>query len=275
MNLERRHIRLEGGSNMRDIGGYRCSDGRTVRWGRVYRSGALWRLSAEDWAWIAERDIAALCDLRSREERELAPTTWGGSGAVRRVDEAYGATLLFSRRQDRDAGIGEMETHFYLLFARLLAPSLRLFFGALLEEHLPAIVHCTAGQDRTGLAIGLLLSALGVERSAIFADYALSTELRVVDNEMDRAKLAPLADSNPVARFYNETLRIRGIDAFTPRALVNAEGQPLLSVAFAAIEGEWGSLEAYLASELGVDAAGIERLKALLLELAEEASPAT
>lgn len=265
MSLERRHIRLEGSSNLRDVGGYPAADGRVVRWGMVYRSAALSQLSEADWAWVHERGIAAVCDLRSREERELAPTAWGGIDTMRQVDEPYGAETLFAGQRQEQAGVGEMETRVYLLFARMLAPSLKLFFGALVEGHVPAIIHCAAGQDRTGLAIGLLLDALGVQHDAIFADYRLSTELRIVDNELDRSALAHLADSNLVAKFYTELLQRRGPDALKPRALVTATGEPLLTVAFRAIEQEWGSLSAYLDRELGVGVEEKARLRELLL----------
>lgn len=266
MTLERRHIPLEGGSNVRDIGGYAAADGRTVRWEAVYRSGALWRLSEADWRWIEARGITAVCDLRSLEERELAPTVWASSAAMRQVDQPYDAVHLFGSRKDEKAGVGEVEVPLYLLFARLLAPSLRLFFAALLDGHIPALVHCSAGQDRTGLAIGLLLSALGVDRADVLADYSLSSEFRRTENEIDRESLDHLSETNAVARFYQETIRRRGPDAFKPRALLNAAGEPLLMTAFNAIETEWGSITAYLDRELGIGAAETERLRDTLLE---------
>ncbi|WP_277873247.1 tyrosine-protein phosphatase [Sphingomonas profundi] len=266
MTVARRHIPLEGGSNMRDIGGYAGADGRTVRWGTIYRSGAISRLTAADWEWIDRRGIATVCDLRAREERDLAPTRWQGRSDVRRADHAYDANLLFGAERSTLAGVNEMETSLYLVFARLLAPSFRLFFGALLEGHVPLIVHCAAGQDRTGLAIGLLLTALGVAREDIIADYRLSPSLRRPENELDRTGLEELAHTNPVARFYVAMVKRRGPDVFTPRELVNARGEPLLDDAFAAIRGEWGSIEAYLEEVLGVGPTEIERLRALLLE---------
>ena len=40
MRVERR-LRLDGPVNFRDIGGYSTADGRSVRWGRVFRSDSL------------------------------------------------------------------------------------------------------------------------------------------------------------------------------------------------------------------------------------------
>jgi protein-tyrosine phosphatase len=141
-----------------------------------------------------------------------------------------------------------------------------MMFEALVDGHVPVIVHCSAGQDRTGLAIGLLLSALDVPREVIMEDYLLSTGLRRVENELDRAALLHLAPHNVVARFYSDLVARRGDDAFRPRALINRLGEPLLLDAFAAIEAEWGSIAAYLDSELGMGPERIARLRHICLE---------
>lgn len=269
MELERRCIRLKGGSNLRDIGGYSAADGRRVKWGHVYRSGSLWGLTKADWSWVDQQEIRAVCDLRSDGEREIAPTVWRGRLAPLQVDEVYSADHLFARRnQASEAGVGEMETVLYSIFARVLAPSFRSFFRALTDGHVPAIVHCTAGQDRTGLAVSLLLTALGVDRDKIYADYLLSTDLRVPENEIDQSLLPTLADSNAVARFYTDLVQERGPDVFKPRRLVDAAGVPLLETALGVIVRDWGSLDAYLEVELGVGPAEVRELRGRLLEKA-------
>jgi protein-tyrosine phosphatase len=64
-----RIIPLAGGCNFRDIGGYAASDGRTVRWGKVYRAGVLSYFSTDDHPSLARLGIRAICDLRREEER--------------------------------------------------------------------------------------------------------------------------------------------------------------------------------------------------------------
>ena len=64
---------------------------------------------------------------------------------------------------------------------------------------LPALVHCSAGKDRTGVVIALTLSALGVESAAIVEDYARTREnlqrvfrlLRGVDSYSERLSAIP------------------------------------------------------------------------------------
>jgi protein-tyrosine phosphatase len=266
LDLDRRHVRLHGSSNLRDIGGYPTTCGRQVKWGHIFRSGALWGLSEDDWAWMEERRFAAICDLRSDAERAITPTRWRGDIAPRQVDHIYDAAQLFGgRRVERAAGIGALEGELYIRFARLLAPSFRGLFHALLEGDAPALVHCTAGQDRTGLAVGLLLTALGVDRATIHADYLLSTDLRRPEHEMDRSQLAALADHNVVAAFYSNMLARHGVDAFKPKRLVDDRGRPFLEIAFSAIAHEWGSIDAYLGTELRIGKAERTALQDRLL----------
>lgn len=59
-----RLLPLEGGQNFRDLGGYRTRDGRTVRWGMLFRSGAMDRLTAADYAYLGKIGIRTVCDFR-------------------------------------------------------------------------------------------------------------------------------------------------------------------------------------------------------------------
>ena len=65
-----RVIALQGGRNFRDLGGYATLDNRRVRWGRLYRSGAMSYLTPQDHAALRSRGIRVLCDFRTRRERE-------------------------------------------------------------------------------------------------------------------------------------------------------------------------------------------------------------
>ena len=62
-----RLLPLEGGQNFRDLGGYRTRDGRTVRWGMQFRSGAMNGLTAADYAYLGKIGIRTVCDFRSNE----------------------------------------------------------------------------------------------------------------------------------------------------------------------------------------------------------------
>jgi len=267
MELDRRHIQLNGSSNLRDIGGYPAADGMRVKWGKLFRSGSLWALHGSDWQWMDEQGIRVVCDLRSDAEREIAPTVWRGKVPPRPVDRSYDGEILFARRTpENSAGIGALEGGLYLKFAKLLGKSFGGLFDALQSGEAPAIVHCTAGQDRTGLAVALLLAVLGVPRPMIHADYLLSTQLRRPEFELDRAGLAEIADRNVVAAYYVKLIERHGPTIFNPRPLVDLKGRPLVRTAMDAIEREWGSIEAYFDEELGMGPAERANLRSHLLE---------
>jgi protein-tyrosine phosphatase len=266
---QQRHIRLPGTSNLRDLGGYAGADGRSVRWGRLYRSGAMPKLGEPDWAWMHEQGIAIVCDLRSDAERELASTRWQGPDHTRHILADYDPGPIYGKPfvpARPGAAVNDLHQGLYSLFVEILAPTFTEMLAALLDEQVPIIFHCSAGQDRTGLAAGLLLGLLGVDRETIYADYLLSTECRQFDNELDRMGVGAFAETNVVARFYTEAIQRNGINAIRPPKLVDAEGVALLKHAFDVIEEKFGSVENYAAQRLNIDAKSVERLRELYLE---------
>src|ERR1700733_2683413 len=135
--MNQRHIRLPGASNLRDIGGYAASDGAQVRWGRIYRSGAMPRFGEVDCRWIKQQGIATVVDLRSDGERELAPCSWIAEHEARHVAARYDAGLIFPEdagSPSRGGALNDLHQSLYTLFADLLAPTYRAMFAALIAE---------------------------------------------------------------------------------------------------------------------------------------------
>src|SRR5580698_6023676 len=73
---ERRVVPLEGGRNFRDLGGYLTSDGRRVKWGKLFRSGSLAGLTPADYDYLSRLSIKIVCDLRTVQERNAEPNRW-------------------------------------------------------------------------------------------------------------------------------------------------------------------------------------------------------
>ena len=61
-------VPLQGGSNFRDLGGYRTADGRQVRRGAVFRSAHLGGLTAADRAALGQLGVRTIVDLRGVNE---------------------------------------------------------------------------------------------------------------------------------------------------------------------------------------------------------------
>lgn len=260
-----RALPLVHGSNFRDVGGYPAAGGKHVKWGRIFRSGASAMLTEQDLAQVNGLGLVDLVDLRSSEERAVAPTSIQG---VRYSAVGYSMTRInaarpVARDEKADLLTSDRMRGAYEGFPALLAPQMKILFAKLLADEGPLAYNCSAGQDRTGFATALILTALGVPREVIFADYHLSTTYRQPAYEMPKLNPA-MAEGNPgLAYFVNIQKDPR---AARPMPLFDGEQKPYLAAAFAEIEAKWGSVEAYLDKELGVDAADIARLRTEYLE---------
>jgi protein-tyrosine phosphatase len=136
------------------------------------------------------------------------------------------------------------------------------------------LIQCSAGQDRTGIAVGLILSALGTPRPVIYRDYLLSSADRTPANETADVSLKKYAATNSAARFLiayrkdEERARKAGESAppMPAQPLTDTKGRPLLQDAFERIETDYGSVDNYLDRALGVNARDIRKLRLRYLE---------
>jgi len=173
-----RHLRLEGASNFRDLGGYAASDGRTVRWRQIFRSNHLGQLTEADIGVVRGLGLKSAFDFRGLEER---------AGAVCGLSEVtvhslpIEPTVVAALRAHLAAGslsaavAQEIMRDSYRNYVRRNTHSFRALFAHLIEDHsAPLVIHCTAGKDRTGFACALVLHALGVPDNVIAEDYLLT-----------------------------------------------------------------------------------------------------
>lgn len=255
MRVAERLVPLEQGSNFRDIGGYATADGKHVRWGRLFRSGGQPLLTEADVVEIQSLGLKSMIDLRSMEERQLAPSRVSG---VPYTSIGYSMRALMPASQTAMQNGGNV----YRNFPDLLAPQLRLIVERLLDDDAPLAYNCSAGQDRTGFVTAMLLSALGIPRETILADYHLSTALRRPEFEM--ARISPeQAASDPVAGMF---ARYQTPAAAKPTPLKDAQGRAFLESAFDEIETRYGSVDAYLEKAAGLTPAARALLRSKYLE---------
>lgn len=248
-----RVLPLSRGSNFRDLGGYETEDGRHVKWGKIFRSAAMPLLSSGDMSYLSKLEVRSVVDLRSKEERELSPTPRLANGVDYIASEYPIDTLLsgISRTRHLDGG--------YSAILAILSPTIRIVFERMLTGNEPIVVHCTGGQDRTGIASALILSALGVPRQTIVHDYELSTLYRRPRNETPELDLAQHATNRAVL------LLSRAREA-KPNLLFDESGRPPIAELLDEIGKRWGSVDNYLNRELGVDPIKIAKLRSIYLE---------
>ena len=234
------YILIDGGRNFRDLGGYRTADGLTVRRGRFYRSGSLGGLTAQGQQQLARMRPASIIDLRTTEERGRDMNNWLAMAGLGYWTRDYGHSLgdmtaMFARPENRTApAIRAMMGQAYRRMAVEQAPAYRVLFARLAEGRGPVVVNCTAGKDRTGIAAALVLTALGVPYDMVRTDFLLS-------NGAPGMAGLQAALSGP--------LQGLPVDAIAP--LLGVEGE-YLDNAFDQLRRDYGSIDAFLAMELGV-----------------------
>ena len=262
-----RVLPLEGGRNFRDLGGYKTSDGKTVKWGKLYRSGVLTNLTEADYHYLENRDIATVVDFRSTEERASEPTNWR-AGEVDHLTwnyemmadwEAEFGKVLRTPGFTRQDLVGLMDRG-YVGLVQQQTPHYKAMFERLIESDDALLFHCSAGKDRTGIGAALILTALGVDRDTIEQDYLLTNEV-IKNTKHDLMELPEDATDKQkqmYAFFAQLPPEVRDV-------LAGVEASWLES-AFAEMEREYGSVDGYIQQALDVDAQELALLKARYLQ---------
>jgi protein tyrosine/serine phosphatase len=239
-----RMIVLEGAVNFRDLGGYEAAAGSRTRWRTLFRADGLGDLTEGDLSVLRGFGIRTVIDLRSGSELERGRFDVEAHPAAFHhlpfIDELPDA-------QDFDRKPGLLGNQ-YLEIVRDAGGQILAALEVLAQpDALPAVFHCTAGKDRTGLLSALVLSLLGVPEETVVADYALSgaamTRLR--------AKL--------IAKYPDGESLIADSDV-----LFSADPANMVAL-FAHLRARYGTVAEY-AAQVGVPHDVIDRLRAALLE---------
>jgi protein-tyrosine phosphatase len=171
-----RVVGLEAAHNFRDLGGYPARGGATTRWGRLFRADGLQRLTAADLDTLRSLGLRTVVDLRSTGEIER----WGAFPVASvQLDLVHHPVIDRTWDHDPDDQRGDRE-FLVAAYRQMLAVGAPRFALAIEElarpGALPAVFHCAAGKDRTGLLAALILESLGVPRSVVLADYELTVQ---------------------------------------------------------------------------------------------------
>ncbi|MDG4826953.1 tyrosine-protein phosphatase [Asanoa sp. WMMD1127] len=258
---------LTGAPNARDLGGLVGADGRRVRSGALIRASGLGRLVDDDLPTIGKLGLACVVDLRSAREIEVAPPDrLAGEPRVVHIPIhdpqhpvfTYVSAVLLGHDLSayealaREGTTGAMEAIYRWFVADPVAVEAfaRAVRTVAEDGNLPLLFHCSAGKDRTGWLSVILLTALGVDRAAIRADY-----LRTND----------LADGVNEAIMGAMLVRSPGLDLEAIRPVLEAR-ESYLDAAYAEVATRHGDMDTYLRDALGVDDTLRATLRDRLLE---------
>lgn len=243
-----RHIELERAFNFRDLGGYPTADGRVTKWQTLYRADGIHRISDADVVRLEPLGLKTVIDLRTPDEIEQHGRFPLEAYAV---DYHHLPVLDVVWSPDQIQSLGDSPTFLVDRYREMLVigeAALGMSLRLLAEiETYPAVFHCAAGKDRTGIVAALVLALVRVPDEVIAEDYALSREgvARMIEWVMENV---------PEARERMNS---------APAAMMGAEPESILSL-LEHIRADHGSIEAYVAT-LGVDEAHIARLQAALV----------
>lgn len=233
-----RFLELVGAGNVRDLGGLPAAGGGRTRSGRILRSDFLRTLDPADEAALLERfGLRTVIDLRTAGEVERHPGPWTERGldvvrATLPLDPAFVAT-----------GPEDM-ARLYLDFLDSTPMAAALAVAIDPSRH-PLLIHCSAGKDRTGVLVSLVLELAGVERAAIVADYVLT-----------HARMPAV-----IARLEAEAVREPTPDL--PRVMFGAD-EPTIGRFLEGLDERYGGARGW-ALERGVDAGLIDAFAAAIV----------
>ncbi len=201
-----RTLAFEGCVNFRDLGGYRTADGRMVAWRTLFRADGLNKLTDADLALMADLGLASVIDLRTLDEAEQR-----GSFPTDRLDVTYvGLPLTDVLPATEDLPEWKEAAYVATRYAAMVSeggPVLKSAIDALATRGaLPAVMHCSAGKDRTGVLSALVLAFLGVPDETIVEDYALSAA--AMERLLERLKAEYPEAQDAVERFAPAILHV-------------------------------------------------------------------
>jgi protein-tyrosine phosphatase len=240
-----RHIECDGAFNIRDLGGYVSDDGRAERWCTLYRADGLHRIPLVGLDRTRALAWRTVLDLRTMGERELATYCDGGVEVVH-LPLLRQTWERFTLTNDTEPVSFLVERYLEMLVegAASIAASIDILSS---RSRLPAVFHCSAGKDRTGVLASIVLAVLGVRDEDIAMDYHLSASAMANLVDWVVATHPQLADHM----------------AQQPPAMPACRPEAMLEL-LDRIRARYGSVDGYL-GRVGVSDDTIERLRSNLL----------
>lgn len=265
-----RLLPLQGAINVRDMGGYTTTTGKTVNWGMLYRGDQLSKLTSEDIKYLEKIRLQSIIDFRSKKERELNPNYKLSTvhsifecDPQSSVAEAAGEAVSFEKENRRivenleNGAVPKEELNgsgkaFHKNYREFVTKETgKKAFSHMLKalvslDNCPVLMHCRGGKDRTGFGAALTLAVLGVGEAQIIEDYLITQAVRKERNKYKMTLYAEHTDNQAVLDYLEAMIDTR-ID--------------YIQSSFAAIYENYGTVENYVVEGLGLSKIEIEKIR--------------
>lgn len=252
---EFRKLSMDGSYNTRELGGYKTADGKSVKWGVLFRSDKLSDISLEDQKYLKNLGIQRIVDFRSKAEKTEDPDKIPDGVAYIEmpieVDGAMRTKIEAILKGEINRNVKDFLIEANEEFIKNYSHIYSKFLKDLAKEQKPTMFHCTAGKDRAGFAAAITLIAIGVSKEDAINDYMKTNEYTAkrIDEMISKIELMSLYQT----------------DGELLRPLLGVERE-YLEAAFKAAENEYGSIENYIRSGLNISEKEIQQLRSFLLE---------
>ena len=241
-------VAVHGQPNLRDLGGIINKEGKSIVWGKLFRSGDLSRLTESDLKYLESIGIKRVIDFRFEEEVLNAPDLIpeGAERISLPVEDSlmHRSVMTAWLFNNDSAAFDTLLVYENKVFVTEFQDEFKSYFDYL-EQGKTTLFHCSAGKDRAGFAAALLLYALDVDEETIMENYLKSNQY--------------LEEFNQFTVDYVNSMGLNG-DLLWPVLLVKRE---YLEAALNTINEQYGGMDNYLKNVLDVD---VEKLKELYLE---------
>ncbi|MFC2000713.1 tyrosine-protein phosphatase [Chloroflexota bacterium] len=256
-----RTLRLSGEPNFRDFGGYINSDGKQVRWGRLYRSAHLAHLTPEDMARVQSLGLNRVMDLRPDVEKtgRTDKTYPGNEDKYDLLPCIVSDPYLLEEQPTSQLASDPRQFDWPNLHIYMIEPNkehIKLAFDRYADpSQYPILHHCSQGKDRAGIFSALVLWLLKVPQTTIVEDYMLTQEL--VDTQASIDEMRRYIEANA------ETV---------PDGVTAEHWEPAMSCApermtimFSHLDRQYGGIEGFLES-IGVTDTQRQAIRDILLK---------
>ena len=241
-----RALELEGGHNVRELGGYETEDGRTTKWRTFLRSAGLDELTPASGQALVDLGLNTVVDLRWPSELESNPSVFAGSTAPAYIHIDMLGEDAIRPQPPEESSQAEQTAWNYCQWLLDSQYAISQILSALAESDGMALYNCAAGKDRTGIVSALLLGLAGVPDETIVADYALSaTYLWPRDRQQYQEK--------------------NGRDASLEDFREAASPAVAMQLTLEDLKQKYGGIAAYV-EKAGVSAKDVDRIRSKLLD---------
>jgi len=247
---EHRLLPMDGSHNTRELGGYKTTDGKTIKWGKLFRSDKLSDISKTDQAYLQNLGIKKIVDFRSEQEKaedpNIIPTGISYVEMPISVDGAMRSKIEAVLKGETDREVQSFLIDANKEFVTNYADVYENFLRGLIDEDAPTLFHCTAGKDRAGFAAAITLIALGVSKEDVINDYMKT-------NAFTQERIEEILGQIELMSLYQSDVEIL-------RPLLGVE-QIYIETAFKTAEDKYGSLENFIRDGLNISDEDIQKLR--------------